>query len=309
MQIAKRVVLFIVVNFLVLITVSLAIHIFGLDRYLYATGMNYQGFLIIAVLWGFGGSFISLLISKPMAKWSMGVKTVDPQTHDPNERWLLETVYSLARRAGIEGMPEVGVFPSPEVNAFATGATKNGALVAVSAGLLNSMDKNQVEAVLGHEITHVSNGDMVTMTLIQGVINVFVIFLSYVLSIFLTQGSKNERGGGGLQFLIRIILQIVLSILGSIVVAAFSRWREFRADEGGANLAGRQKMISALEALKEIQERRLAPEPSGSGALATLKINGHRGGLLNLFASHPPLEDRIERLRGLSEARPSSLIR
>jgi heat shock protein HtpX len=243
-----------------------------------------------------------------MAKWSMGVQTVDPQTHDTNERWLLETVYSLARRAGIEEMPEVGVFPSPEVNAFATGATKNGALVAVSAGLLNSMDKDQVEAVLGHEITHVSNGDMVTMTLIQGVINVFVIFFSYVLSIFLTQGSKNERNYGA-QFLIRFLLQIVLSILGSIVVAAFSRWREFRADAGGATLAGRQKMISALEALKQIQERRLAPEPSGSGALATLKINGHRGGLMSLFASHPALEERIERLRGLSEARPSSLIR
>ncbi len=292
MQIAKRILLFGVTNVLVITTIGIVIHVLGLGHYLTAQGIDYMALLVLCTVWGFGGAFISLLLSKTMAKWSAGVKVIDPNTHDPDGRWLVQTVHHLARKAGIEKMPEVGYYDSPEVNAFATGATKNGALVAVSAGLVQRMSRDQVEGVLGHEIAHVANGDMVTMTLVQGVINVFVMFLSRVIAFLVAQNSRSENRYM-IQFAVTMVLQVLLSFLGMMVVAAFSRWREFRADAGGASLAGKTRMISALEALQEAVRRRVPQEPAGS--LATLKISG--GGMMALFSTHPPLEQRIARLK------------
>jgi heat shock protein HtpX len=243
-----------------------------------------------------GGAFISLGLSKVMAKWTMGVKVIDPASAEPGARELVNTVHNLARAAGLPKMPEVGVYDSPEVNAFATGPTRSRALVAVSTGLLQRMGQREVEGVLGHEITHVANGDMVTMTLVQGVINVFVMFFARVIAFAVVQfmrGDRDRGGSWGLQYLITFVLEIVLSLLGAIAVSAFSRWREFRADAGGARLAGRESMISALQALQRSTEL----VDTRQQALATLKIAGKRGGLALLFASHPPLEERIERLR------------
>jgi heat shock protein HtpX len=303
MQIAKRVFLFILVNLLVITTINIVLSLLGVGNYMRSQGIDYQALLVMCVVWGFGGSFISLLISKPMAKWSMGVHVISPDTRDGTERWLLETVHRLSRQAGIEDMPEVGYFENPDPNAFATGATKNSALVAVSSGLMESMDKEQVEGVLGHEVAHVANGDMVTMTLVQGVINVFVLFLARILAAVVSRG---ERGNGGSQFLLVMLFQVVLSLLGSMVVAAFSRWREYRADAGGAMLAGKQKMISALQALQEaVQRRRRGPAPVAE-SVAALMISG---GIGSLFSTHPPLEDRIARLQGASASQmKSSLI-
>jgi heat shock protein HtpX len=294
----KRVFLFIITNLLVVMTLGIVFnvlsHYFGWK----VDPAGSLGLIIMATLFGFGGAFISLLMSKQMAKWFQHVKVIDPNTHVAEERWLVDTVYALARKAGLEKMPEVGSYESPEVNAFATGPGRNDALVAVSTGLMEAMDRDQAEGVLGHEITHVANGDMVTMTLVQGVINTFVFLLSWIISQIIVNAmsrSDDRRGGGNffMQYMIRNLLQMVLSFLGFIVVAAFSRWREFRADAGGARLAGKQKMISALQALQEVTERnREAIGPHS--AFSSLKISGGPG---SLFATHPPLEVRIERLR------------
>lgn len=302
MQMIKRVFLFILTNILVITTIGVVIHFLGFDRTLNAHGINYMSLLVMCTLWGFGGSFISLLMSKTMAKMSAGVKVIDPGTRDPDGQWLVSTVHRLARQAGIEKMPEVGFYNSPEVNAFATGATKNGALVAVSAGLMQSMDRDAVEGVLGHEIAHVANGDMVSMTLVQGVINVFVLFLARVVGALMAQNSRDGQSGSS--FMVTMLLQVVLSFLGSIVVAWFSRVREYRADAGGAALAGKQKMITALEALQVAVQRRtpVANQPS----LATLKISS--GGLSSLFSTHPPLSARIARLKASSTLDKSSLV-
>ena len=296
-QIAKRVSLLVIVNILVMLTITLVLSVLRVNRYLPENGL--AELAVFCLIWGFAGSFISLALSRVMAKWSMGVKVIPPDTGDPTLSRLVETVHGLARGANLP-LPEVGIYQSDEVNAFATGPTRSRALVAVSTGLLQRMGSREVEGVLGHEITHVANGDMVTMTLIQGVINSFVLFLSRILAFVVSQAlrSRDDRGGGGaLQFLLSMVFQIVLSILGSMVVFWFSRWREFRADAGGARLAGRTNMIGALRALQRLQDPELArTESEAHPAFQALMISGPAGGFARLFASHPPLEERIARL-------------
>jgi heat shock protein HtpX len=287
----KRIFLFGLVNVLVVVTISITLSLLGVQPYLTANGLDLGALALFCLIWGMGGAFISLALSRVMAKWMMGVKVIDPKTASGGSLELVRLVHGLAERAGLPAMPEVGIYESPELNAFATGPTKARALVAVSTGLLASMDRASLEGVLGHELTHVANGDMVTMTLIQGVVNAFVMFLARVIAFALTRSLKRESRGF-VQMLIVIVLQIGLSLLGSLVVAWFSRWREFRADAGGARLAGREKMIGALQRLQE-RYRPLEAKP----AYAALKIAGKTGGLLSFFASHPPLDARIAALR------------
>src|SRR5436190_2339023 len=236
-QIGKRVLLLVVVNILVMLTITLILGVLHVGNYFPNGGL--VGLAVFCLVWGFAGSFISLALSRFMAKWMMGVQVISPETSDPSLRQLVDMVHDLTRAAGLP-MPEVGLYQSDEVNAFATGPTRSRALVAVSTGLLQRMGSREVEGVLGHEVTHIANGDMVTMTLLQGVINAFVLFLSRVLAFVLSQAlrSRDDRdtGGGALQFLLVMVFQIVFSILGLIVVNWFSRWREFRADAGGARL-------------------------------------------------------------------------
>ena len=288
----KRIFLFLVTNLAVVAVLSIVARITGLDRWLAVNGQSYEGLLVMAALFGFGGSLISLAMSKWMAKRAMGVKVIaQPATAD--EQWLVSTVRGLAEQAGI-GMPEVGVFDSPQPNAFATGARRDAALVAVSTGLLRGMSRNEVSAVLGHEITHVANGDMVTLTLIQGVVNTFVIFLSRVVGGIVDRAlSRDGQGRGGMGYFMTVMVaQMVLGIAASMIVMWFSRRREFRADAGGAQLSGRNNMIAALERLKS------AHEPVLPGQLAAFGIGGGRGkGLQALFMSHPPLEERIAALQ------------
>lgn len=286
----KRIVLFLATNIAVLIVLGVVMQILGIDRMLAENGQNPVALLVMAAIFGFGGAFISLAMSKWMAKRSMGVYVVQ-QPRNSTEAWLLETVRRQADAAGIK-MPEVGIFESPDMNAFATGARRNAALVAVSTGLLNGMSQREAEAVLGHEVSHVANGDMVTLTLIQGVVNTFVIFLSRIIGGIVDRalsGNRDSRGPGPFYFLIVMVLQILLGILASMIVAWFSRYREFRADAGGASLSSRQHMIGALQCL---QQRHGAPLPE---SMAAFGITG--GKLSKMFASHPPLEERIEALR------------
>ncbi len=288
-----RIVLFLATNAAVLVLISIVFQVFGFEGILAQNGvdLNLQALLVMAAVIGFGGSFISLALSKFMAKRSMGVQVIT-QPRNSTEQWLLSTVQRQAEEAGI-GMPEVGIFNSPEPNAFATGMRRNNALVAVSAGLLHNMNQDEVEAVLGHEISHVANGDMVTMGLIQGVVNTFVIFLSRVIGHVVDRVVfKTERGYGPAYYITSIVSQIFLSILASMIVMWFSRRREFRADQGGANLASRQKMIGALRALQRKAEPVDLP-----GEFAAFGISGGGGGgLKRLFLSHPPLEERIAAL-------------
>jgi len=289
----KRVFLLIATNFAVLFLLSLVIQVFGIDNWLARRGFDYEGLLVLAAIFGFGGAFISLAMSKWTAKMAMGVQVIQ-QPSSEIERWLVTTVHNHAQRAGI-GMPEVGVFDSPEPNAFATGANRNAALVAVSTGLLRNMQRNEIEAVLGHEVAHVANGDMVTLTLIQGVLNTFVIFLARVIGGLIdgaTRGNGDNRGTGMGYFVTVMLAQIVLGLFATMIVAWFSRRREFRADEGGADLAGTPSMIGALEALKRAHSPSRLPE-----SLAAFGINGQRARTLQkLFMSHPPLEERIAAL-------------
>jgi heat shock protein HtpX len=300
MAMAKRIFLFLAVNFLINVTISITLSVLGVRPYLTAQGIDFRALLIFCFVWGMGGAFISLALSRVIAKWTAGVQLIDPNTTDPSGQQLVNTVYNLARAAGLPKMPQVGVFDSPEPNAFATGPTRSRALVAVSTGLLRSMDRSSVEGVLGHEISHVANGDMVTMTLVQGVVNAFVLFLSRVLAFFVAQMLRGERDRGPshlIHWVLVLVFDIVFSILGSMVVAAFSRMREFRADAGGARLAGTGSMVGALEAL----QRYSTSVSTEQRALATLKISGkRRGGFMMLFATHPPLEVRIERLRQMA---------
>jgi len=295
---AKRVVLFLLVNFLVVVTISVLLNLLGVRPYLNQYGLDYTSLAVFCLIWGMAGSFISLALSRQMAKWTMGVQVIDPQSPDPAEQRLLQTVYQLAQSAGLRDMPEVGVYDSPELNAFATGPTKSRSLVAVSTGLLRSMDRDEVEGVLGHEISHIANGDMVTMTLLQGVVNAFVMFLSRVIAYAVSaalRGDRDDRGVSyGVFFLVQIVLEIFFMILGSLVVAWFSRYREYRADAGGALLAGRQKMVSALQALQRAYD---VVDPHKHPSIQTMQISGHGKGFLKLFSSHPPLEDRIRRLQ------------
>jgi len=276
----------------VLVLISIVFRLLGLEGILAENGvdLNLQALLVLSAVIGFGGSFISLALSKFMAKRAMGVQVI-AQPRNDTERWLLATVRRQAEAAGI-GMPEVGIFNSPDPNAFATGMRRNAALVAVSTGLLSNMGADEVEAVLGHEVSHVANGDMVTMGLLQGVVNTFVIFLSRVVGHVIDRVVfKTERGYGPAYFVTTIVAQIFLSILASMIVMWFSRRREFRADHGGATLAGRQKMVSALRALQRGAKEDLP------GEFAAFGISGGMGhGLKRLFLSHPPLEERIAAL-------------
>ena len=287
---AKRIVLFLITNILVMLTITILAQVLGLGRGLGGGGL--VGLAVFCLIWGMAGSLISLALSRVMAKRMMGVQVIDPNTSDPTERSLVEIVHGLARGARLPAMPEVGIYDSPEVNAFATGPTKSRALVAVSSGLLGRMNRDEVEGVLGHEITHVANGDMVTMTLLQGVVNAFVLFFARVIAFAVSQNVR-EESRGMVNFLVVIVLQIVLSLLGALVVAAFSRWREFGADRGGATLAGTPKMIAALERLRRNAEM----VDTSHEALATLKIAGAPSRFMALLASHPPLETRIARLQ------------
>jgi heat shock protein HtpX len=293
-RIGKRIFLFLILNLLILVTISITLNLLGVKPYLTANGIDYVSLMIFCLVWGMGGAFISLLLSKVMAKWMMGVEVISPDTRDAELSWLVNTVYRLARQAGLSKMPEVGIYDSPEINAFATGPTRNNALVAVSAGLLRAMEKDEIEGVLGHEITHISNGDMVTMTLLQGVINAIVMFLARVLSFFIVRKRDSEDDSPFLRFMVTMILEILLSFLGMIVIAAFSRYREYKADHGGAQLAGREKMIAALEKLSKTIRY---ADISRNESIAAFKISSNNK-FFKLFATHPPLEDRIARLRG-----------
>ena len=288
----KRIVLFLVTNLAVVMVLSIVARVTGLDRWVALHGGSLSGLLAMAALFGFGGALISLAMSKWMAKRAMGVQVIERPANG-TEEWLVSTVRTLAAQAGI-GMPEVGVFDSPQPNAFATGARRDAALVAVSSGLVRSMSRTEVEAVLGHEITHVANGDMVTLTLIQGVVNTFVIFLSRVVGGIVDRSlSRDGEGRGGIGYFVTVmVMQVVLGILASMIVMWFSRRREFRADAGGAHLAGRNNMIAALERLKA------GHEPALPAQFAAFGIGGGPGtGLQRLFLSHPPLEERIAALR------------
>jgi heat shock protein HtpX len=287
----KRILLFIVTNLAVMLVLGIAASLLGVNRYLTANGLNLGLLLGFAAVMGFGGAIISLLMSKPIAKWSTGAQIIN-ESADPTHRWIVSTVEGFAKKAGI-GMPDVALYEG-EPNAFATGAFKNSALVAVSTGLLHGMSREEVEAVIGHEIAHVANGDMVTMTLIQGVLNTFVVFLSRVIGYFVDKVVlKNDKEGPGIGYMITtIVLDIVLGVLASIIVAWFSRQREYRADAGAAALMGRkQPMINALARLGGMDPGNLPQSVSAMG------ISGKPSGLMALFSTHPPLEDRIRALQ------------
>ena len=286
----KRIFLFLLTNIAVMAVITIVLQVTGLNQHLGGQG-SMAGLLAASAVIGFAGSIISLLMSKKMAAMSVGAQIITQPQGDV-EHWLVETVRRQANQANI-GMPEVAIYDSPDVNAFATGANKNNALVAVSTGLLRSMSKSEAEAVLAHEISHVANGDMVTLTLIQGVVNTFVFFFSRIIGNFVDRVIlKNEDDGPGIGFFVSsLVAQIFLGFLATIIVMWFSRQREFRADAGGANLSGRQNMINALKRLQSAHEPEHMPEK-----VAALGISGERGGMMRLFMTHPPLEERIARL-------------
>ena len=287
----KRILLFVVTNLAVMLVLGIAASLLGVNRYLTANGLNLGSLLGFAALIGFGGAIISLLMSKPIAKWSTGAQVINGST-DPTHRWIVGAVEALSKKAGV-AMPEVAIFEGAP-NAFATGAFKNSALVAVSTGLLQSMSREEVEAVIGHEVAHVANGDMVTMTLIQGVLNTFVVFLSRVIGYFVDRVVlRNDRDGPGIGYYIStIVLDIVLGVLAAVIVAWFSRQREYRADAGAASLMGRkQPMINALARLGGLNPGDLPQSVQAMG------ISGKPSGMMALMSSHPPIEDRIRALQ------------
>jgi heat shock protein HtpX len=294
MPMAKRIFLFVVTNIAIVFTLSIILNLLGAGRYISPDGrIDYTQLAVFCFVWGMGGSFLSLQLSRWTAKRAMGVQLVNGQTGTQDLDWLYNTVGQLTRQANLP-MPEVGVYDSPEVNAFATGPSKRRSLVACSTGLLRNMTRDEVQGVLAHEISHVANGDMVTMTLLQGVINAFVMFLSRIVAHVIRQ-TMDSRAADTVAFLVMIVLQIVLGLLGSLIVAWFSRHREFRADAGGAALAGRGAMVGALKRLLATQER----VDVSNTALASFKIAGGRS-WLQLFSTHPPLELRIAALESAS---------
>lgn len=295
----KRIILFVLVNILVVTTISITLNLLGIRPYLSARGIDYQALLAFCAVAGFVGAFISLAMSRWMAKIMMGVQVIDPQRPDSAlERDLVNMVARLAQKAGLPNMPEVGIYQSPEVNAFATGPTKSRSLVAVSSGLLNSMDWPAIEGVLGHELAHVANGDMVTMTLLQGVVNTFVMFFARIAAWGVSQAmagnrDSEERGPNPFVYMIAtFVFEIFFSILGTIVIAAYSRFREYRADKGGAAIAGKERMVHALQSLKRSVE-----VPEAHPAFANFKINSKASGLRALLSSHPDLDKRIAKLQ------------
>lgn len=292
MNFIKRYGILLLINLLIIATISIVINVLGIQPYLSAQGINYGSLAAFCLVWGFGGAFISLLMSKFLAKKLSGVQVIDPNTTDTNGQWLVQTIYRLARNANLPKMPEVGIFESSEMNAFATGPTKSNSLVAVSSGLLQQMNREEVEGVLAHEITHVANGDMVTMTLIQGLVNAFSMFLSRVVANILSN-MVSEKSAHLVRMIATFVLDIVFTSLGMIVVAYVSRRREYRADAGGAALAGKEKMIHALQRLQGDR----SPPPEQASAMATMQISNRMGGIMELMRTHPKLEDRIARLQ------------
>jgi len=298
----KRIALFFLVNVLVMVTISVILNLLGVSGHVYTRyGIDYASLAVFCLVWGMGGSIISLLLSRFMAKRMMGVEVISPDTRDPALLDLVSMVHTLARSAGLDVMPEVGIYDSPDLNAFATGPSRSRALVAVSTGLLSRMSRAEIEGVIGHELSHVANGDMVTLTLIQGIVNAFAMFLARVLAFVISQAlrgnsDREERSSSNwLQFILVPVFEITFMILGSMVVAWFSRYREFRADAGGARVAGQDKMIAALKKLKQVYDSPIA-DGEAPAQLQAFQISSRKGGFLSWFASHPPLEERIEAL-------------
>ena len=291
----KRIVLFLLTNLAIVFLLNVTLRLFGVDRIFDQNGINYTGLLILSLVIGFGGSFISLAMSKWSAKWMTKARVIS-QPANEMERWLLETVAAQSKRAYI-GMPEVAIYDAPEINAFATGMNKNASLVAVSTGLLEKMTRDEIEAVLGHEVAHIANGDMITLALIQGVVNTFVVFLARVIGYVVDSAINKGRRGPGIGYWVAtIVAEIVLGILASTIVMWFSRQREFRADEGGAFLAGRDKMVMALKKLQSAYEPSSLPKQ-----MQALGVSGNTS-ISRLFMSHPPLSERIEALENIESS-------
>ena len=289
-----RIALFLMTNLAIIVVAGITLSLLGVTTYFDAQGgLNLTNLLIFAAVFGFAGSFISLLLSRWMAKRTMGVRLIEKPA-SAKERWLVQTVERLCKQSDLP-MPEVGIFPSPQINAFATGASKKSSLVAVSSGLLEQMSEGEAEAVVAHEVAHIANGDMITLTLIQGIVNTFVIFFARIIGHFVDRVVFRNEGGHGIGFFIAtIVAEIILAVLASIIVMWFSRYREFHADAGSARLVGKEKMIAALERLKSMH-----PEPLSDEMLAFGISGGEVSKFSALFASHPPLEKRIEALRHL----------
>jgi heat shock protein HtpX len=291
MKFAKRILLYLGLNLLIVTTISVLLAVFHVQPYLTQYGLDLPSLAVFCLIYGMTGSLMSLAMSRAIAKWFYGVKLIDLSRCTPRERWLVETVNNYSRRCGLPKLPEVGIYQSDEANAFATGPSKSRALVAVSSGLFNLMNDSEIEGVVGHEISHIVNDDMVTMTLVQGVVNAFVMFASRAIAYALTRGSKDSRGT---YYILSMVIQTVLLILAAIPIAYYSRQRECRADDGGAQLAGREKMTQALEALQRTFDR---IDPKAQPAAQTMKISSAPKGIWALWATHPPLEERIARLR------------
>lgn len=289
----KRFFLFMLTNIMVMLTITIILNVLGINRGISANGIDYGSLMAFCLVWGMAGAGISLLMSRWIAKKMMGIKLIDANTAG-EYGWLFNRVSQIAQAAGLPKIPEIGVYESPEVNAFATGPTKRRSLVAFSTGLLQRMDRNEIEGVAAHEITHIQNGDMVTMALLQGVVNAFVMFLARVISFFISQ-SVREESRGMVRFAVTMVLDITLSILGSLIVFWFSRQREFKADAGSAKLVGPDKMIAALNNLNHYKE--LANVGPQHESLNTMKISGSGKGWTRAFMSHPPLEERIAALK------------
>lgn len=294
----KRIFFFIATNILIMLVISTLVSLLGIEPYLNGNGINYQSLMIMCLLWGMGGSFISLWMSKWMVKMSMGLQPIEPHGRLGH---LVQTVHRVAKQAGLSTMPEVYIYDSPEPNAFATGPSRSNSLVAVSTGLLHHMNDDEVEGVLAHEVAHIANGDMVTMTLIQGVMNAFVMFFARIATFAIDQAlrGKDDDRGGGLGFfgymMVSNLFQVVFGLLAAPVVMYFSRWREFRADAGSAAMVGRDKMIAALRALQRMQER-IQDAPTPAKNVEVMQIVSKKS-LIELFSSHPPLEKRIRALQ------------
>ncbi|MBN1914364.1 MAG: protease HtpX [Parachlamydiales bacterium] len=296
MAFLKRTFIFIVINFFIVLTISTLLHFFHIQPYLTSYGIDYNNLLLFCLIWGMGGAIISLLLSRPIARLMMRVKIIDPH-HSHEEEWLFQIVQKLSKDAGLSATPLVGIYPSSDINAFATGPSSKRALIALSDSLLRSMRPQEIEAIIGHEISHIANGDMVTMTLLQGVANAFVMFLARLLALMLSGFNQNKNRSSLASFrMFTFLFEILFMAVGTLVLAAFSRRREFRADHGGALLAGKENMIQALLSLQSRQTISPVKEPS---SFNTLKISSGKKGFYHLFATHPPMEERIEKLKRL----------
>lgn len=291
----KRITLFMIINFVIVLTLSTILQFFHIQPYLTSYGIDYNSLIIFCFIWGMGGAFISLLLSRKIAKMMMRVRVIDPHMANGDHLVLINIVKKLSYEAGLVNIPEVGIYPSQDVNAFATGPSKKRSLIAISEGLFHRMSQSELEAIIGHEISHIANGDMVTMTLLQGVANAFVMFLARVLAFALSGFNNRNRSSFFSYWIFTFIFEILFMAVGTLVLSFFSRRREFRADQGGAKLAGKEKMIQALLTLQSIQHKEPMPkEPSGFNSL---KISSNKKGFHHLFASHPPLEERIAQLK------------